>query len=385
MDDQMRLDLAGKPTAGEILERIRVQSRDESEKGRWFEQLFMRLAMQEPEFEIDEIWRWADWPQRMELTGLDGRDIGIDLVARRTTGEWVAIQCKCYEESRTLGKGHIDKFLGGSQQPVFQLRWIVATCRWGPIAERAIRNAHPQVAQVDFRQYLHVQLEERDAKRPVQEPWPLQADAIEDSVEGLRNHDRGRLVMACGTGKTFTSLRIAEQVVADGGRILFAAPTIALVSQARREWLRHTTRGLRCIVVCSDPTAGGRNENEDIRISELECPVTTDPTEIASTLRGDGSNRVPVQRCARSHRPWHAKSGETAGVVPGAFLPVADPGVSTSRPGPRSGRMENRRPEASCRRRIQSAKAALPSEAAARHGYRWQGQSGHAIRLGGRR
>ena len=148
-----------------------------------------------------------------------------------------------------LGKGHIDKFLAGSRQPVFGLRWIVATCRWGPIAERAIRNAHPQVTQVDFREYLHVQVEERDAKRPVQEPWPLQADAIEDAVEGLTNHDRSRLVMACGTGKTFTSLRIAEQVVSDGQGSLFAAPTIALVSQARREWLRQTTRRLNCVVV----------------------------------------------------------------------------------------------------------------------------------------
>ena len=119
-----------------------------------------------------------------------------------------------------------------------------------------------------------------------------QAEAIEDAVEGLTNHERGRLIMACGTGKTFTSLRIAEQVVADGQRILFAAPTIALVSQARREWLRQTTRKLRCIVVCSDPTAGGRNENEDIRVSELECPVSTDPSEIARSLRGDGPTRV---------------------------------------------------------------------------------------------
>ena len=98
--------------------------------------------------------------------------------------------------------------------------------------------------------------------------------------------------MACGTGKTFTALRIAEQIVKYGGRILFAAPTIALVSQARREWLRHTTRKLDCIVVCSDPTAGGRNENEDIRISELECPVTTDPAEIARSLDGEESTRV---------------------------------------------------------------------------------------------
>lgn len=292
MTDQMRFDFGGKPTAGKILARIRTKSRDESEKGRWFEQLFMSVALQQPEFEVDGIWRWADWAERESLTGLDGRDIGIDLVARRTTGEWVAIQCKCYDERRRLGKGHIDTFLGASQQPVFSLRWIVATCQWGRNAERAIWNAHPQIVQIDFRQYLHVQIEERDAKRPVQEPWPLQVEAIEDAVEGLSNHGRGRLIMACGTGKTFTSLRIAEQVVDDGGRILFAAPTIALVSQARREWLRQTTRQLKCIVVCSDPTAGGRNENEDIRISELECPVSTDPAEIARSLRDDDVTRV---------------------------------------------------------------------------------------------
>ena len=289
---QISLDLAGRPSAGTILERIRAESRDESEKGRWFEQLFIRIALQQPEFEIDEIWRWPDWPEREALTGLDGRDMGVDLVARRTSGDWVAIQCKCYNDRHTLGKGEIDKFLGGSQHPIFRLRWIVATCRWGPIAERAIQNANPQVAQVDFRQHLNIQLEEKDATRPVQEPWPLQEEAIEDVVSGLGHHGRGRLIMACGTGKTFTALRIAEEIVNDGRRILFAAPTIALVSQARREWLRHTTRKLDCIVVCSDPTAGGRNENEDIRISELECPVTTDPAEIAQSLDGEDSTRV---------------------------------------------------------------------------------------------
>ena len=99
--------------------------------------------------------------------------------------------------------------------------------------------------------------------------------------------------MACGTGKTFTSLRIAERLVNDGESILFAAPSIALVSQARREWLRHTRRKLKCVVVCSDPTAGGRNENEDIGISELECPVTTDPSEIADQFkRGNNTKTV---------------------------------------------------------------------------------------------
>ena len=288
----MSLDLAGKPSAGDILDRIRKESRDETEKGRWFEQLFMRVSLLLPEFEINEICRWPDWPEREALTGLDGRDIGIDLVGRRNSGDWVAIQCKCYDDRHKLGKGDIDKFLGGSQQPTFRLRWIVATCRWGQNAERAIWNANPQVKQIDFQEYLNVQVKELDATRPVQKLWPLQEEAIDDVVFGLANHDRGRLIMACGTGKTFTALRIAEKIVEDGQKILFAAPTIALVSQARREWLRQTTRKLDCIVVCSDPTAGGRNENEDIRISELECPVSTEPAEIAHSLDGEGSTRI---------------------------------------------------------------------------------------------
>ena len=81
---QISLDLAGKPSARVLLERISEESRDEAEKGRWFEQLFMRVALREPEFEIHEIWRWPDWPERKALTGLDGRNIGVDLVARRT-------------------------------------------------------------------------------------------------------------------------------------------------------------------------------------------------------------------------------------------------------------------------------------------------------------
>ncbi|MDE0372753.1 MAG: DEAD/DEAH box helicase family protein [Rhodospirillales bacterium] len=291
-EPQLLLDLAGPKTAGEILRRIRADSRDESEKGRWFEELFMRVARGQPELEVAEIWRWADWPEREVLTGRDGRDIGIDLVARRTTGEWVAIQCKCYDEKHVVPKAGVDSFLGASQQAVFALRWVVATCRWGPTAEKAIQFANPPVRQIDFEEYSNVLVEEAVGERPVQAPLPLQEDAIEDVVEGLRNHDRGRLIMACGTGKTFTSLRISEQLVDVGGCILFAAPTIALVSQARREWLRHTTRPLNSVVVCSDPYAGGRNEQEDLRVSELECPVTTDPEAIAKALSADGGTHV---------------------------------------------------------------------------------------------
>ena len=290
---QMSLDLGGRSSAGVILDRIRTESRDESEKGRWFEQLFIagRASAARIRDRRDLALarlaraRGSDRPRRPRH-----RDRPRGRGGSRESGS--PSSASATRISIPSGRARSTSFLVGPNNRDFHLRWIVATCRWGPNAERAILNAHPQVTQIDFREYLNLQVEEQDARRPVQEPWPLQEDAIEDAVVGLANHDRGRLIMACGTGKTFTALRIAEQLVEDGQRILFAAPTIALVSQARREWLRQTTRKLACIVVCSDSTAGGRNENEDIRVSELECPVSTDPAEIARSLASDGPTRV---------------------------------------------------------------------------------------------
>ena len=278
---QQALDLGDAQSAGEVLDRIRDQSRTEVEKGTWFENLFARVARNEPELELDAIWRWADWPEREDLTGLDGRDIGVDLVAKHHDGTWIAIQCKCYERERRISKADIQKFVTGSQHRIFGLRWIVTTCRWGPTADAVIKGSN--VRRIDFLNY-HDRLVSEKVERPIQQPWPLQEEAIRDVVDGLQHHDRGRMIMACGTGKTFTSLRIAEHIVPDGGAILFLAPTIALVSQARREWLKQTTRKLSCIVVCSDPYAGGKNEEEDISLSELECPVTSNPEEIARKL-----------------------------------------------------------------------------------------------------
>ena len=316
--------MGGQPTAGEVLARIRRESRDESEKGRWFEQLFMRLALQEPELEISDIHRWSEWPDRTRLTALDGRDIGIDLVAERSDSSLIAVQCKCYDEEHRIGKRDVDSFLAASQlshdgELVFSHRWVVSTCRWGPLAQREIDRLQPGVSQIDFREYLNRIIEEKDAARPVRLLLPRQQEAVDAVVDGFTNHDRGRLVMACGTGKTFTALRIADRTVENGGRILFAAPTIALVSQARREWLRHTTRPLDSLVVCSDPSAGGRGE--DIRRSELECPVTTDPASIASFLKKPGNTRAVF---GTYHSLGRVTEAQTRHGAPAFDLAIAD-------------------------------------------------------------
>lgn len=289
---QPGLDLwPGETTAGQVLERIRTQSRDEVEKGRWFENLVGQVLLNRPEMEVTEVYRWSEWPDRETLTGLDGRDLGTDLVVRLLDGSWVAVQCKCHTRDHRVPKSEIDSFLSHSQREPFALRWVVATSLWSRAAEVLLEIEDRPVRRFDFMDWTNEIVAETAAQRPVRQPWALQTTAIADIVEGLRNHERGRLVMACGTGKTFVALRVAEQIVPDGGAVLFLAPSIALISQARREWLRHTTRKLRSLVICSDKTAGGRNE-EDVRVSELECPVTTEPAAISAALATTERTRV---------------------------------------------------------------------------------------------
>ena len=278
-------------TASEILEGIRMDSRDELEKGESFEKLFKMLILEMPEFEVKEAYRWKKWPDRTKLTNLPLADSGIDMVARLRDNSLVAIQCKCRDEKYRVNRSDIDKFLAVSGHP-FDARWVVTTCNWGNKAEEIIHIIEPPVRRIDFHEYDEIRIFEGKVELEKRGPMPLQTEAIKNMVSRLSSADRGQLIMACGTGKTYTALRITEQLVPDGGRILFLAPSIALVSQARREWLRYKARPLRGLVVCSDQTTGGRGESEDIRVSELECTVTTDPGEIASTLNNMDSTSV---------------------------------------------------------------------------------------------
>ena len=280
-------------------ERIFEEAATAAEKGRWFEHLFMAVARDVPDFQVADIWPWREWPDRLQLTGRDGRDTGIDLVAKLDGGSLVAIQCKCYDRDHRVSKPDMDSFINDSEirmgeRDVFDLRWVVSTCPWNFNAEDAIRNKRPEVRRIDFLDFLDRSIREIGKPAVRREPKPLQEKAIEAVVDGLldQDNDRGKLVMACGTGKTFTSLRVAERLVPDDGRIVFAAPTISLVSQARREWLTHTDRPMSALVVCSDRTAGGKGERHEAGPDDLVCPVLSDPAEVASHLARDAGVRA---------------------------------------------------------------------------------------------
>ena len=278
--------LSTKLTVGQHVARIRARAKSETQKGQWFERLVCHFLKHDPQYQVEDIWRWAEWPDRVKLTGLDARDNGIDLVAKVPEG-FVAIQCKCYDESRTLAKGDLNSFLAESSREAFALRWLVASCHWNDGASRAIEGLMPEAKLIDLRKYYDSWVPGIGGRQAKHESKPLQKKAIDGALDGLvkQGGSRGTLVMACGTGKTFTALKIAEAIAPANGAVLFAAPSIALVSQARAEWLTHCTKPQSPIVVCSDSSAGGRSGSKEIGTEELVCRVVTSVDEIAKHLR----------------------------------------------------------------------------------------------------
>ena len=143
-----------------------------------------------------------------------------------------------------------------------------------------------------------------DALRYVGEPFelrPHQREALTDVLAGLRDHDRGKLVMACGTGKTFTALRIAEAVANTGGRVLYLVPSISLFAQSMREWATQKAIPHRYVGICSDTRAG--KTDEDASLLELEVPVTTDPERISEALREPRPGFMTVVFCTYHSLP----------------------------------------------------------------------------------
>lgn len=294
LEAQPGLDLRSDETVGVAFQRLKDESTSAAQRGRWFEQLFKECVEGLKEFDVDKIWSWRKWPDRLAITGRDGRDWGVDLVAELNDGSRVAIQCKCYSDGHRVRKEDVDSFISESRPSWFDLRWVVSTSDWTVAAEVAIKGQTPPVRRINFLDYLEREI--REFRQPDQrDPKPLQIDAIEAVCNGLvtEGHDRGKLIMACGTGKTYVSLRVADRIVPDDGCILFAAPSISLVSQARREWLTYTERQMASLVVCSDETAGGRGGRfTSAGPDSIMCRVSTDPKQIANHLRAKGGVRV---------------------------------------------------------------------------------------------
>lgn len=281
-----------------ILSAYRQAAVSEREKGTYFEELIRTYLRHEPTYAdlYSDVWLLSEVPDKF---GINKQDVGIDLVARtRGTGEFHAIQCKFYAEDHRIQKSDIDSFFTASGQKPFTHRLIVTTTNeWGDNAEAALIDQQPPVTRIDLIDLEQSQIDwskyEPDrppALKPKFEIRRHQTTTINKVLLGLKDADRGKLIMACGTGKTFTSLKIAEEVAGEGKRVLFLVPSLALLSQTLTEWTQQSRTPLHSFAVCSDAEVGKkrRKSNEDVVqtfVHELRYPATTDPERLAAEMK----------------------------------------------------------------------------------------------------
>ncbi len=286
-----------KPNFRSFLKEIRKKAKSESEKGTLFEKAIRDFLKQSPEHSFEDVWMRKEWPE-LKKYGFPVRDLGIDLIAKeKETGKLWAIQCKCFDENYQVNKPDIDSFFTESGKEPFEVRLIVTTTNnWGANAEEALKSQTKEckvlglhdLEKVDFEWNLQ-SVKRKTRKKQLR---LHQKEAVNKSEEYFKTQDRGKLIMACGTGKTFTSLRITEKITPENGNILFLAPSISLVSQTLREYAYERKESQRYLVVCSDTKAGKDSDGMDI--NDLQISPTTDPKRIAERLKIKSKGRTIV-------------------------------------------------------------------------------------------
>lgn len=259
------------------------------DKGTRFETLIRDWLTKEPTYRdlFSEVLTYKEWSlQHPELVS-SSRDIGIDLIGVNADGNgFTAIQCKFYNKDATVPKAGVDSFLASSSKPFFTGRFLVATNEnWSDNVRNEFKRQVPKVtlitretlasSTVDWDAYQRGELKEV-AKRT---PRDYQEEAIKKVIAGFKEADRGKLIMACGTGKTYTSLKIAEKQAGKGKLVLFLVPSLSLLSQTLTDWKQQCIYPIKAFAVCSDSSTG-KADLEDLESltvgSELSYPATTD-------------------------------------------------------------------------------------------------------------
>lgn len=291
-----------------LLDTFRQAAVSEREKGTYFEELIICYLRNEPAYqdEYSNVWTYKDWAA---LQGLDGRDTGIDLVAQTAgTNEFHAIQCKFYAENYRVTKGDLDSFFTASGKKPFTQRVIVTTTNnWNEHANDALQNQQPpcikidlaalEQSQIDWSAYQPKTPVKLKPKKPIRDH---QIRARSAAIQGLETAERGKLIMACGTGKTYTSLKIAEARAGAGKRVLFLVPSLSLLSQTLTEWTQESDIPLHSFAVCSDHEVGKKRKKDDDIVQtythELHFPATTDPQKLlqAMTAKHDTEHMTVV-------------------------------------------------------------------------------------------
>lgn len=290
-------------TFKDILARFRNESVTEHDKGAKFEKLIKRWFLTEPKYAnvLDKVWLWEEFPGKESMGGVD---LGIDLVAKTDEGKFWAIQCKCYQDDAVISKKMVDSFIANANRQFVddemhtnrfdKLFWVSTTSHWGKNAQESIKHQAIQFVPIytNDLQYSSVNWTElvegkqgKEALLAGKTMRPHQIDALTKAHEYFKNHDRGKMIMACGTGKTYTSLKIVENETKGKGLVLYMVPSIALLSQGLKSWAEDSQYKLKPVCICSDASASQYADDEENNLLDMSFPASTNVDTIVKQLK----------------------------------------------------------------------------------------------------
>jgi predicted helicase len=268
------------------------------DRGDRFERLVQGYLLTDPQYVslFKEVWTWNRFPFREDISATD---VGIDLVGLTHDNKYWAIQCKFFAPTASIDKPSVDSFLStsgrsfnavnGEAKKFSNRLWVATTNKWNQNAKNSIQGQNPPVTLIKLSDL---------EKAPVN--WELLDAGIhgiqarstdrsimahqEEAINLINSHfqvlDRGKLIMACGTGKTYTALKIAENETQGNGLILFLVPSIALLGQTLREWTSFATDPIHPICICSDSNITKKKTQNDetggTLVEDLAWPASTD-------------------------------------------------------------------------------------------------------------
>lgn len=279
-----------------LVREIDTEYRTQRDRGTLFELLVKTYLENEPVYRrlFDDVWMLNEVPDEYSIPKVD---TGVDLVARKAkTGELVAIQAKYYDKDTTIQKSHIDSFLNEVGKKYYDEGLIVTTTdKWSKNADKALDDRDKDIMRISLSQLKESQIDwseytfttpEKVVLQKRKTPRPHQVPAINDVIQRFENADRGKLIMAPGTGKTFTSMAIAERMAEKSSgtfKVLYLVPSIQLLSQTLRGWNADINYDMDSIAVCSDRKVTKERigtEIEDIATADIGFPATTNTEKL---------------------------------------------------------------------------------------------------------
>lgn len=286
------------------------------DRGTMFEEVVKSYLLNEPAYKnlYDAVWLLNEVPVEYHIPK---QDLGVDLVARyRDSGALTAVQAKYYRGK--VGKATINSYVAELNKNYYADGLFVATTDdWNKNAEATLDDGSKHITRIGLSDLKHSsfdwsQFHFGNATKAIsashKQPRSYQNEAIAKTVAYFANHERGKLIMAPGTGKTFTSLKIAEAMAKHEHKqdyfVLYLVPSIQLLSQTLFSWNSDVTptTNLVSFAVTSDRNASkqrtySNDDDSDMNIQDIGFPASTSANKLTANfaaLKPTSGHRITV-------------------------------------------------------------------------------------------